>query len=176
MSTQQIDTKSKNILTVELDSTAFREIVPPLVHKLFDVDRFPTTVGALELISVVPFSAIVLNFPLQGMSTDEFLEAVKKPESASKDTKIALLTDPASEPEAQDYLSKGVDMVVSPMSGGSGPIHPFVHELELPVVASGVAYPGSSIHAPNENIRVHDFIQGIRHIAYLVEAYGRMNS
>jgi acetylornithine deacetylase/succinyl-diaminopimelate desuccinylase-like protein len=75
-----------------------------------------------------------------------------------------------NETAAQVY---GRDMVVSPMSGGSGPNYPFVHTLKLPVVASGVGYPGCSIHAPNEHIRIEDFIQGIRHTAYLVEAFGR---
>lgn len=67
----------------------------------------------------------------------------------------------------------GRAMVVSPMSGGSGPNYPFVHTLKLPVVAAGIGYPGNSIHAPNEHIRLDDFIQGIRHTAYLVEAFGR---
>jgi acetylornithine deacetylase/succinyl-diaminopimelate desuccinylase-like protein len=67
----------------------------------------------------------------------------------------------------------GRDMVVSPMSGGSGPNYPFVHTLKLPVVASGVGYPGSAVHAPNEHIRVEDFLNGIRHTAYIIEAYGR---
>lgn len=67
----------------------------------------------------------------------------------------------------------GRKMVVSPMSGGSGPSYPFVHTLKLPVVATGIGYPGNAIHAPNEHIRMEDFIQGIRHTAYLVEAFGR---
>ncbi len=67
----------------------------------------------------------------------------------------------------------GRKMVVSPMSGGSGPSYPFVHTLKLPVVATGIGYPGNAIHAPNEHIRMDDFIQGIRHTAYLVEAFGR---
>lgn len=67
----------------------------------------------------------------------------------------------------------GRKMVVSPMSGGSGPSYPFVHILKLPVVATGIGYPGNAIHAPNEHIRIEDFIQGIRHTAYLVEAFGR---
>lgn len=67
----------------------------------------------------------------------------------------------------------GREMVISPMSGGSGPNFPFVHTLNLPVVASGVGYPGSAIHAPNEHIRLHDFVQGIRHTAYIAEAFGR---
>jgi acetylornithine deacetylase/succinyl-diaminopimelate desuccinylase-like protein len=75
-----------------------------------------------------------------------------------------------NETAAQVY---GRDMVVSPMSGGSGPNYPFVHTLKLPVVASGVGYPGCSIHAPNEHIRIEDFINGIRHTAYIVEAFGK---
>lgn len=67
----------------------------------------------------------------------------------------------------------GQKMVVSPMAGGSGPNHPFIHTLKLPVVATGVGYPGGGIHAPNEHIRVKDFINGIRHTAYIVEAFGK---
>jgi acetylornithine deacetylase/succinyl-diaminopimelate desuccinylase-like protein len=67
----------------------------------------------------------------------------------------------------------GREPAVSPMTGGSGPIHPFIHDLGLPVVTSGVGYPGSRIHAPNENIRLQDFALGIRHVAHLVAAFSR---
>jgi acetylornithine deacetylase/succinyl-diaminopimelate desuccinylase-like protein len=67
----------------------------------------------------------------------------------------------------------GREMIIAPMAGGSGPSYPFVHTLGLPVVASGVGYPGSAIHAPNEHIRLDDFIQGIRHTAYIAAAFGR---
>jgi acetylornithine deacetylase/succinyl-diaminopimelate desuccinylase-like protein len=62
----------------------------------------------------------------------------------------------------------GYDSIVKPMIGGSGPNYPFIHTLGLPVVAAGAGYPGSSIHAPNENIRLQDFLQGIRHTAYIL--------
>ena len=62
---------------------------------------------------------------------------------------------------------------IQPMSGGSGPNHVFIDTLKLPVISSGVGYPGTAIHAPNEHIRIEDFRQGIRHIAYLIEAMGR---
>jgi acetylornithine deacetylase/succinyl-diaminopimelate desuccinylase-like protein len=58
-----------------------------------------------------------------------------------------------------------------PMIGGSGPNYPFIHTLELPVVSAGIAYPGTNAHAPNEHFRLNDFIQGIRHTAYIVEAF-----
>jgi acetylornithine deacetylase/succinyl-diaminopimelate desuccinylase-like protein len=67
----------------------------------------------------------------------------------------------------------GREPVVSPIIGGSGPSYPFVHGLKLPVAAAGVGYPGSRAHAPNEHIRITDFILGTRHTAYIVEALGR---
>ncbi|MBW7883230.1 MAG: M20/M25/M40 family metallo-hydrolase [Caldilineaceae bacterium] len=61
---------------------------------------------------------------------------------------------------------------VVPMSGGSGPAHAFVEALEVPVVTAGVGYPGSQIHAPNENIRVDDLIKGVRHTARIIARFG----
>lgn len=69
----------------------------------------------------------------------------------------------------------GKDMIVAPMIGGSGPLHPFVHTLNVPVVAAGIGYPEGNVHAPNENIRLQDFIQGIQHTARIIEAFGRMS-
>lgn len=67
----------------------------------------------------------------------------------------------------------GQDMVTSPMIGGSGPSYLFIDLLNVPIVAAGVGYPGSRAHAPNEHIRLDDFVQGIRHTAYILEAFGR---
>jgi len=69
----------------------------------------------------------------------------------------------------------GREIVTSPMSGGSGPIYPFVYGLNLPVVSAGIGYPGFGAPAPNEPIRIDDFIQGIRHTAYIVEAFSRLD-
>lgn len=57
---------------------------------------------------------------------------------------------------------------VHPMSGGSGPAYLFTHDLGVPVVTVGVGYQGSNIHAPNENIRIKDFFNGIRHTARII--------
>ena len=67
----------------------------------------------------------------------------------------------------------GQEMVVEPMIGGSGPLYPFVEVLGLPVAAAGIAYPGTNAHAPNENVRLDYFLQGIRHTARVIEAFGR---
>ncbi len=50
-------------------------------------------------------------------------------------------------------------------SGGSIPIAPFVSTLGLPAVSVGTVNPDNNQHSPNENLRVFDFLQGIRIIA-----------
>ncbi len=57
------------------------------------------------------------------------------------------------------------------MIGASGPAYLFVHELGLPMATVGIAYPGSRIHAPNENVRLDLFEKGARHMARVL---GRM--
>jgi acetylornithine deacetylase/succinyl-diaminopimelate desuccinylase-like protein len=55
-----------------------------------------------------------------------------------------------------------------PMSGGSGPNHPFVHVLGLPVATGGLGYPDTKAHAPNENIRLDLYLKHARHMARLI--------
>jgi acetylornithine deacetylase/succinyl-diaminopimelate desuccinylase-like protein len=58
-----------------------------------------------------------------------------------------------------------------PMSGGSGPNHPFVHVLGLPVATAGLGYPDTKAHAPNENIRVDLYLKHARHMARVIKEF-----
>lgn len=62
----------------------------------------------------------------------------------------------------------GRPMLISPMLGGSGPNHAFIHTLQLPVATCGLGYPGSNVHAPNENIVLDYFMSGSRHTARIL--------
>jgi acetylornithine deacetylase/succinyl-diaminopimelate desuccinylase-like protein len=50
-------------------------------------------------------------------------------------------------------------------SGGSIPIAPFVTTLGVPAVSVGTVNPDNNQHSPNENLRVHDYLRGIRIMA-----------
>ena len=65
----------------------------------------------------------------------------------------------------------GVPMTIVPMTGGSGPNHPFVHELGLPVATAGLGYPDGRVHAPNENMRLDLYLKHARHMARVLEAF-----
>ncbi len=66
----------------------------------------------------------------------------------------------------------GMPMQKVPMTGGSGPNHPFIETLGLPVVTAGAGYPGSQAHAPNENLRIDLYQQHARHMARVIYAFG----
>ena len=67
----------------------------------------------------------------------------------------------------------GAPMQVEPMVGGSGPNHAFKEYLNVPIVTAGIGYPGSQVHAPNENIRVDLYLKGARHIARILKEFSR---
>lgn len=65
-----------------------------------------------------------------------------------------------------------VDPVVWPSSPASGPMYSFTHGLGVPVVSIGCGNPASAQHGPNENIRLADFLAGIKQIATVITHMG----
>jgi acetylornithine deacetylase/succinyl-diaminopimelate desuccinylase-like protein len=61
--------------------------------------------------------------------------------------------------------------VLIPLSAGSGPMYPLTTALGIPTVMAGVTYPGSRAHAPDENIRLDDYFEGIQFVRHLIEAF-----
>jgi acetylornithine deacetylase/succinyl-diaminopimelate desuccinylase-like protein len=55
--------------------------------------------------------------------------------------------------------------IVAPTSGGSGPMASFVQHLGMPIANVGIGYPDSGPHAPNEHIRIEDFLRGMKQTA-----------
>ncbi len=68
---------------------------------------------------------------------------------------------------AEEVFGKPMQLV--PLSGGSGPNFPFVHDLGLPVASAGLGYPDSRAHAPNENIRIDLYLKHARHMARVIK-------
>jgi len=66
----------------------------------------------------------------------------------------------------------GVPQLITPMSGGSGPNHAFIHLLKMPVATAGVGYSGSQVHAPNENLVIDQFVAGVRHTVRILSNFG----
>ena len=66
----------------------------------------------------------------------------------------------------------GRPAVIYPTSGGSGPMDPFVRYLGVPIANVGIGYPDGLVHAPNEHIRVDDFVKGVKQTARVLAGMG----
>ncbi len=60
------------------------------------------------------------------------------------------------------------NVVVQPNSAGGGPMYGFEKFLNVPIMGTGIGWAQANVHAPNENIRVQDFYEGISYIALLL--------
>ncbi len=64
----------------------------------------------------------------------------------------------------------GLEPVVLPNGAGTQPLHPIMHTLGVPIASAGLGYYGSRAHAPNENVRLPDFVLGTKHVAAIIQA------
>lgn len=86
----------------------------------------------------------------------------QKPARVSPDHPLVKL---AAETGAEVY---GKPAVIVPIVGGSGPMWWFSGFLGMPITSPGIEYPGVRVHAPDEHIRLDDFMRGTRHLARLL--------
>jgi acetylornithine deacetylase/succinyl-diaminopimelate desuccinylase-like protein len=69
----------------------------------------------------------------------------------------------------------GKPSVSIPTTGGSSPVYAFKIPLgDIPVVRTGVRYWDNRAHAPNENVRLSDFLNGARHVARVLTEFTEM--
>ena len=62
----------------------------------------------------------------------------------------------------------GKSVLIGPIAPWSSPMHAVAHPLGIPVVNPGIGYWDNRSHAPNEHIRINDFLNGARHIARII--------
>ncbi len=65
----------------------------------------------------------------------------------------------------------GLEPVVYPTMAASGPMYDLCDAFGIPAVGFGVGWPGSNVHAPNENVRLDDYFEGILMVAAFVERF-----
>jgi acetylornithine deacetylase/succinyl-diaminopimelate desuccinylase-like protein len=76
--------------------------------------------------------------------------------------------------EESARLVYGIEPRVLPRMAATGPMEQLCQRHGLPAVGgAGVGHAGSRTHAPNENIRVEDFVLGIKHVAALLSSFAR---
>ena len=68
----------------------------------------------------------------------------------------------------------GRDPIVSPLMAATGPMYELTAQFGIPTVGTGCGYAHSNGHAPNENIRLEDFFQHLKHVALIFERFAQV--
>jgi acetylornithine deacetylase/succinyl-diaminopimelate desuccinylase-like protein len=63
--------------------------------------------------------------------------------------------------------------VVLPLMAATGPMYELCQRWGLPAAGAGIGWAGSRVHAPNENVRLEDLRQGIKHVAHIMDEFSR---
>jgi acetylornithine deacetylase/succinyl-diaminopimelate desuccinylase-like protein len=63
--------------------------------------------------------------------------------------------------ELCDTMDEAEPPVILPTSGGSLPLHDLAQALDIPLISLPLANHDNNQHAPNENLRLGHFVQGI---------------
>ncbi|MCU0305946.1 MAG: PilZ domain-containing protein [Thermoanaerobaculales bacterium] len=107
----------QNVLVVEVEEDAYHEIATLLARNDFAVDRFPTASAALELVTLVPFKAIIVNHPPRSMPVSDFLAVAKGPGSASREALVGVFVSSTRPADDLNTTPDGVDVVIGPFGG-----------------------------------------------------------
>jgi len=90
------------------------------------------------------------------------------PSKVSRDHPLVALTARAGE---EVY---GRPSLLNPMGGGSSPVYAFAGPLGIPVVTAGVGYANNRTHAPDEHVRLGDFLNAARQIARVLDGFATL--
>jgi acetylornithine deacetylase/succinyl-diaminopimelate desuccinylase-like protein len=64
---------------------------------------------------------------------------------------------------------------INPLSGGSSPEYAFAGPLgNIPIIDAGIGYYNGRGHAPDENIRLADFLNGARYLAHILNEFASL--
>ncbi len=118
----------RNVLAIGVTAQEFERFVPFLARKDFDVDRFPSGMGALEIIGHVSIEVLMVRYPLPDLDMEAFLESARHPDSACRHSPLLLLTTADLLDEAQGFIGRGANRAVD-LASADGQIQEMVSSL-----------------------------------------------
>lgn len=102
----------RNVLAIGVTPKEFDHVAPFLGRDEFDVDRFPTGTGALELTTQVVIAVLLVRYPLPDLEVAEFLDQIRRPESPCRQSPVLLLATEQRLDEAVTYIGRGANRVI----------------------------------------------------------------
>ncbi len=105
-------TTRRSVLVVGLDADGFQGIAPVLRRSNFFSEVVQEAERALDLMTVLPYDAIIIAYPIEGMSAQRFLTGVRGATSACRAAAVLFLARAGAAEEAEEFLGHGVNRVV----------------------------------------------------------------
>ncbi|HVF29055.1 MAG TPA: hypothetical protein VM943_12490, partial [Pyrinomonadaceae bacterium] len=90
----------------------------------------------------------------------------------AKSSPDSLVARAAIESAAEVYVQPPV---VYPLDPATGPVGAVCSAGQTPVVSFGISHAGSNPHGPDENIRLDDFIHGIKYFGRVISRLARVD-
>jgi acetylornithine deacetylase/succinyl-diaminopimelate desuccinylase-like protein len=106
----------------------------------------------------------------QGFSDVEVLQVEGEGERAARSDPDAPIVGVVVETARELYRA---EPLVLPNMAGTGPQYLLCAQFGVPTVGMGVGNADSNNHAPNENILITDYIEGIKHAAWVIHRFAR---
>jgi acetylornithine deacetylase/succinyl-diaminopimelate desuccinylase-like protein len=100
----------------------------------------------------------------RGFADVEVVEVEGEGERAARSDPDAPIAKSVIETARELY---GLEPLVLPNMAGTGPQYLVCAQFGVPAVGTGVGNADSNNHAPDENILIEDYIQGIKHMAWV---------
>jgi acetylornithine deacetylase/succinyl-diaminopimelate desuccinylase-like protein len=106
----------------------------------------------------------------EGFGDVEVVEVEGEGERAARSDPDAPIATAVVETARELYA---MEPLVLPNSAGTGPQYLLCAQFGVPAVGMGVGNADSNNHAPNENILIADYIEGIKHMAWVFHRFGK---
>jgi acetylornithine deacetylase/succinyl-diaminopimelate desuccinylase-like protein len=104
----------------------------------------------------------------QGFSDVEVVEVEGEGERAARSDPEAPIVAAVVDSARELY---GAEPLVLPNMAGTGPQYLLCAQFGVPTVGMGVGNAESNNHAPNENIAIADYVEGIKHMAWVFHRF-----
>jgi acetylornithine deacetylase/succinyl-diaminopimelate desuccinylase-like protein len=106
----------------------------------------------------------------QGFSDVEVLEVEGEGERAARSDPEAPIVGVVVQTARALYRA---EPLVLPNMAGTGPQYLLCAQFGVPAVGMGVGNANSNNHAPNENIVIADYVEGIKHAAWVMHRFAQ---
>ncbi len=106
-----MESTTRNVLVVGVSRDEYDKVAPFLDRDTFDVDRFPSAGGALELLAEVPFEVLLVRHPLHDMEFASFLLSVRAEGSPCQQAPLVILAA-GDDDDASRYVGHGANRVI----------------------------------------------------------------